>query len=908
MIIKNNEPLLLLCSETCVTKEINNSELYIVGYNIIRCDSHSRYTGGVIMYIKEDLKYSIKYNKNIDNIIWYMCIEIKNTSLKGLYSCLYRSPSSSIPNFLSTFEEICNETINLSKTNIIIGDFNIDVSKDSLYSKRLIDLIHKLGLIQLIDYYTRITERSKTIIDLVVTNNSSIKTKCNESAKVSDHESIEIKISRTNMNKNVEFKQVISWKNYSKETFMYILGLIDWSTFYMLDINGKLQFLCDMLVCVLEQLVESKMIKCDHKNNWYTEELKKLYGEKINLHIKAKITNSFDDIQQYKNVRNRYNYLIRFTKNKYYENKLVDCEGDQRKMWKNLNNIISVKEKIKCTSIIFDGIECNDIDLISNKFNNYFVESVQEIYDSIPQVNQVNNIHIQQTQFFEFKPTSVDELYIILKTFKNKSNKGDLITTQVLKDSFDMVGFFFVDIINQSLFTSEVPVNWKKTTIIPIPKVRNTKQNSEFRPINILPIHEKLLEKVVQKQLIDYIESNKLLTKKQSGFRGKHSCETALNLVLASWKHEIQSGDNILAVFLDFKRVFETLDRTILLNKLYSFGLNDGVIRWFSNYLSERYQCTNFNNNVSDWKENNLGVPQGSVLGVLLFILYINDIESCLEHCEVNLFADDTLLTISSSNIEDSISKINSDLSKLSEWLKMNKLKLNLSKTKYMVIGTKNIIVDTPITIDSIQIERVKQFKYLGIVLDEKLTFSEHMNSVIKKLSGKISYMYRVNKKLTKRAKLTVYNSMILPHFQYCSTILFLGNEGDLNQLQIQQNKVMRIVLNCSRETSVASMLDDLKWLNVRQLINYNVLFLIYKITKDLMPVYLSENITYIRDYHNINLRSRDNIKLPSYTKTISQNNIYYKGVKMYNEMPMDIKQNNINKFKKLLKIYVKTL
>lgn len=478
-----------------------------------------------------------------------------------------------------------------------------------------------------------------------------------------------------------------------------------------------------------------------------------------------------------------------------------------------------------------------------------------------------------------------------------------------MKDSFDVIGYFFVNIINESFSSCHVPQFWKQSTVTPVPKIKHAIKCSDFRPINVLPIHEKLIESTVHTQLMDYINKNNILIDEQAGFREHHSCETSLNLVLSTWKSDLNKGLFIISVFLDFKRAFETVDHRILLSKLKRIGFADTALTWIESYLSDRVQRTDFCGQTSDFKKNPFGVPQGSILGPLLFILYINDINTSVRHCKVNLFADDTLLNISSSNLTDAVQKINQDLESLSLWLRQNKLKLNVQKTKYMLIGRKSVnTIDQPtIQIDNEQIERVNEFKYLGILIDEKLIFDKHINNIVKKTAMRIGILYRASNKLTSGAKLCIYNAMIKPHFQYCSTILFLCNNCDLDKLQVQQNKVMRLILKCSNYTHVNVMLDKLKWLSVRQLIYFNVLSFIYRMQNNELPRYLCENVTYVYQHHSLNTRSKNNICLHNMSKSTTQNSLFYKGFKMYNELPATIKSSSPSKFSKLLKEHIIT-
>lgn len=521
----------------------------------------------------------------------------------------------------------------------------------------------------------------------------------------------------------------------------------------------------------------------------------------------------------------------------------------------------------------------------------------------------INNIIYipSNVPLFKFKCVSVETLLSVVKTFKNKANKNDNITTQVLKDSMDYMGFFWTSIINNSLRTGFVPNAWKISNIIPIPKIKNTFKAEEFRPINVLPIHEKLIECIVKNQLNEHIKNCNFLIETQSGFRERHSCETALNCVISSWKDALENGEIIISVFLDFKRAFETVDHEILLMKLKSYGIDGVENDWFRSYMENRKQQTNFENEISNCRENTYGVPQGSVLGPLLFILYINDIQNALENCKINLFADDALLTYSSKDYNSAVLKVNSDLKLIHTWLNANKLKLNINKTKFMTLSYKPVITRNVIAINDDAIEQVTTFKYLGVVIDNKLTFKDHIEKIIKKVSSNVGLLYRLSPKLTKSARLTIYQSVIKPHLEYCSSVLFLCNNCDVNKLQVLQNKAMRIILKRNRRSNVCVMLKDLNWLSVKQLIVFKVMLFIYKMRSGLLPNYLCTKIEYnYTIYNSRSLRNRENFRLPNLKKSASQNSVFYKGVKMFNLLPYNIKTAiNVNQFKKLCKLYV---
>lgn len=254
----------------------------------------------------------------------------------------------------------------------------------------------------------------------------------------------------------------------------------------------------------------------------------------------------------------------------------------------------------------------------------------------------------------------------------------------------------------------------------------------------MVPPYEKLLEMCVNEQLVDYIEKNNILSVYQAGFRRKNSCESALQTVLFNWKNALNNGKLVGVVFLDFKRAFETIDRQLLLLKLQKYGMGESILRWFGDYLRDRQH----NGGFSSARETVFGVPQGTVLGPTLFILYINDIVKVVRNCKIQLFADDTIVFCIGDSATEIIESLNIELENLFQWLNNNGLQLNIQKTKSMILRNKyrNVNIENNVLINNEIIENVSKYKYLGCIIDENLTFSEHYNYITNKIAKKLIF------------------------------------------------------------------------------------------------------------------------------------------------------------------------
>jgi Reverse transcriptase (RNA-dependent DNA polymerase) len=457
---------------------------------------------------------------------------------------------------------------------------------------------------------------------------------------------------------------------------------------------------------------------------------------------------------------------------------------------------------------------------------------------------------------------------------------------------------FLLNLVNESIMSGEVPKNWKTSVINPIPKVNNPAPAEEYRPINMLPITEKILESAIKSQLMAFIDKHNILIDQQSGFRKSHSCETAINLMLAKWMDDIQADKEILAIFLDFKRAFETIDRVLLLDKLKRIGFDDGALRWFTNYLSDRTQCVKIGDAFSSQREVKIGLVQGSILSPILFVLYINDINSILHHSSINLFADDTTLSVADKNPEVARIKLMEDLSILEDWLRFNKLALNVNKTCFFLINNKrNSSEEIELSINSEQIKQVRAVKYLGVKIDEKLSFLPHHCYIKSKLTKKLGLMRRINDKLSKESRLTFYKTIVAPHLDFCSTILFLLSDQQLEELQRVQNKFMRLILKTSREAHINDMLQQLNISSVREQIHKNTINFLFKVEQKIAPRYLDERMITRETTCNYPIRSGLLFELPKYKKTLTQNSLFYKGIKMYNNFLSSTKITDYDSF-----------
>lgn len=899
--VRQRRPKIIVLSETHLTQNHDVTQLQIDEYDMVNCLSHSSHTGGVTFYVSKRLIWKVISNVS-ESGNWYLCLHVLRGEMTGIYGGIYHSPSASDASFLRYLEQTwLPQVVDETKQILITGDFNIDWLKGA-DRRELEALMNSVALRQITQFSTRNTSNSSTMIDLAFTNCQEYKAIELTDDRISDHETIGVVKSTSNADNEAPIKlKITSWQSYSKLKLQNELRrrLVNFDSIESVDDASRI--LSDSLEQTVASLVQEKEITVPTQCAWYTSELSTLKSKRDQAHAKWRRTRKLNHWRGYQNLRNQYVSAIKQSKRRHVQRELNASRGNSKKLWKTLKKLL--KPSTSPPDVVFDEEEPRLADdVIANRLNTYFVDSVSELHRSIPdpRASATSDVR-QETRHWEvFRPISMATLQ---KNVDNLKVCGGVknVNTRVLWDAFDVIKEPLLAVVNKSLEHGVFPSTWKTSLVIPLPKVAKSKSPADRRPINMLPIYEKVLESVVKEQLDEFIDEHDILLSEQSGFRKRHSCETSLNILLYKWKQALESKKVVLAVFLDLKRAFETIDRRKLLEVLKKMGIKGVVLRWFTSYLTARQQRTIYNRSVSDPRAVDLGVPQGSILGPLLFILFMNDIKETLTSVDVNLFADDTVLFGIADTIQEGYALMRSDLEKMAEWLKGKKLMLNVKKTKYMLITNKNRSGrEESLCINHEDIECVKVMKYLGVMVDDKLKFNDHVDYTVKKAAQKFGVLCRIHDNLTMENKIMLYKAIIAPHFEYCASILFLANKQQKRRMQLIQNKAMRLILRCDRMTSIAAMRECLQWLSVEERVVYSTLVLVFKIKNGLTPSYLSENVRYGSDVHGYNTRGASDFRLARCTMTSTQNSLFFKGFQIFNNLPRRLKsETNLTTFKR---------
>lgn len=532
---------------------------------------------------------------------------------------------------------------------------------------------------------------------------------------------------------------------------------------------------------------------------------------------------------------------------------------------------------------------------IANAFNDYFITIGPNLAKKIPDCSSKFDDYLpQNTNLYSLflSPTNPSEIISIINKLPKNSAPGiDGIPTKIIQNNSYKIAAPLTHIINLSLSSGIVPDQTKLARVTPIFKSDDPSALNNYRPISVLSSVSKIFERIIYNRTINFLNKHNIISDRQFGFRQKYSTYMAALDISNFISKGFDNNEYTLGIFLDLSKAFDTVDHNILLSKLFHYGIRGVAHDWFLDYLSNRKQLVIFNDCSSLLRDISCGVPQGSILGPLLFILYINDLPLCSKKLSFSLFADDTSILYKTNKPHSSISLINHELTHVSDWFKSNKLSLNVKKTNFMLFyQLHNKFKNLKICIDDTFVTQTHSVKFLGLNLDPQLNWKLHINSVCNKTAKIIGVLYKISHFVPKNVLITLYHSLIYSHLSYCNIVWGNTHPTYLNRLFILQKKAIRIITLSDYRAHTSHLFKDLKILTLSDIHRFQLGIFMYKVNNNLLPSLLCRHFSLNSDIHDHFTRHSSNLHLYSIRSNIQKKSFSFSGTQLWNYLDNTVK------------------
>jgi len=837
----------LICvSETWLQDGLENSR-NLDGYSCFFDNRNGGIGGGVAIFARNDCLKKIQIMPKLINCTESILLECQlSNSISITVFQVYKPPNLRNNTFNDEFRHALDYLSSKNKTVFVCGDFNYDLLDMSQNSQTLefFSSFTSAGFLPLISKPTRAQDASATLIDNIYCNNLSFVLK---SGIIFDDTTDHFPIFAT-INKAMVFNDSI---RESKPKFDY-RKLPQFNNELIQSLEGfeditDPELACNTLLHNYSTTIHkySYQPKVNRKNSsikpWISPAILASISNRSNLFTLKQKHPSLENKEKYCQYRNILNTIIRCAKQKYIENELESNKNNAKRMWEILNKYAIGKSTTNRLPQSFKN--ANDVIIdnpyeIADNFNTFFSsigETLQNAIKPCPDsplsfLKKCNNLTS------ELELSSCNELIQIITNMKNVGAGVDNINGKLFKLTYKSIIHYIVHLVNLCLQSGIFPNKLKIAVIKPIFKSGVKTNMNNYRPISILPYLSKVLEKIIHQRIMNHVTNNKILCNNQFGFRKSLSTYMPLLLLQDKVINGFELNKKTCGIYLDLKKAFDTVDHSILLNKLFAYGFTNTFLNMIHSYLTDRYQCVEYLNIKSNLQKINIGVPQGSILGPLLFILYINDFPNVCSEASTLLYADDTAVFFQSDNDNELQNMLDSNLPAISKWFQINKLSLNTNKTFFQYYSVSGQTVNIRVNINNTDIKHSETVKYLGMFIDTDLKWKSHIDHIAATISRNIGIMNRSRFFLGREHLSLLYNSLVLPYLNYCCLIWGHSSQSLTNKLSILQKKAMRIIDNQSRIAHSNPIFVKLKLLKLKDIAKQQSIILMHSVITQQAP------------------------------------------------------------------------
>lgn len=880
-------------TETWLDGRTSDNDILLNGFNLYRRDRGGDSYGGVCVYVKQNIFSRRRYDLELPAVecVW---LEVLTHHKKYLIGTFYRPPNS-INAYFSAIEDSISLAFDTNIQDILItGDFNLDISKQAS-NKKISDICQHFNLKQLILEPTHYTETSSSVIDLFLISNKNHVLLSGVGEPFLDQ----------NLRYHCPIYCVLHFNKYVSPTYTRQIWLYDrgdfqslsreleetdWNSLHNNDIDIYATNITDKILRSASKHIPNKSIHVRSSDPpWLTNSIIRLMRKRKRLYDKFKKSRNITDFENYKRVRNKVTCEIRKSKKENIQKlaeKLQRNDNCPKDWWKTLKTFIKPEQPSTLPPLSKDGIIYTSDEDKANALNQFFTEQtiLDESNSSLPS-DTPPSPHKLETIFI-----TVQEVESTLKALKQGKAAGpDSINNRLLKELSQPLSVPLTDLFNYTLAIGKIPSMWKQANVTPVFKKDDPSEVSNYRPISLLSTIGKVLEKIIHKHVFNYFRDHNIITALQSGFVPGDSTVNQLVDIYNTFCKALDEGKEVRAIFCDISKAFDRVWHKGLLFKLHSVGISGPLLLWFTDYLQNRKQRVVLPGVNSTWASVKAGVPQGSILGPLLFLLYINDIVENI-NSSIRLFADDTSLYIIVDNPVDAANQLNQDLSTLHHWATKWLVTFNPLKSETITFTRKINKPQHPLlTMDQQHIKEVNNHKHLGIVFSNDCSWHEHLEYIKAKAWARINVMRKLKFQLDRRSLEIIYISFIRPLLEYADIVWDNCSQYEADELEKIQNEAARIVTGATKLVSVNSLLLETGWEKLSSRRKKHKLIMLYKMQNDISPEYLSSLVPpTVGNTTTYQLRNSMNLN------TIHANSqLYYKSflpsvLRDWNDLPLE--------------------
>lgn len=905
VLLATEDPDIVVGTESWLNSTIASGEMFPPTFQVFRKDRITDSHGGVFIAVKN--KYVVSEAKELDTdceIIW---ISIHIKGVKPVYiGAFYRSQTTDL-NYISELDSSLSK-IPRSATIWLLGDFNIpdvDWKTNSFIpggrypavSKKMLDIAGDYNLTQIIDKPTR----GKSILDLCFVTNPSLVADHRVLSGISDHDLVVVEANLAVKSTKPPRRKIFLYNkanfsaanedlaNFDKKLTNDYIASVDTNTLWT-EFQTVLQ-------ATIDKNVPSKMSSTRYNLPWVDQTIRRAIRRKQRLYNKARKSGSPDDWLKFKTTRRSIDRGIKKAHNRYINEVIGGSlrSENTKPFWNYIKStrqevfgISTLSSKGRVVSFAQDKAE-----VLNQQFSSVFTK---EDLQNIPQINS-NSIPDLQKLIIDQK--GVEKLLTDIQP--KKASGPDQIPAKVLKSCASSLAPILQKIFQKSVDTAELPDEWRKANVIPIYKKGDRQNPANYRPVSLTSIPCKLLEHIIHRHIMDHIDKYKVLSNHQHGFRQGRSCDSQLSGLIEDLAKTLDNRSQVDLVILDFSKAFDTVPHQRLLRKLKNVGINNSLLSWIEHFLTSRHQRVQLEGAFSQESPVTSGVPQGTVLGPLLFLLYINDLPDSVSS-KVRLFADDCILYREICRPEDS-KLLQRDIDSLCQWEKTWQMAFNPTKCHTMHVTHKSKPLTFDYNMNGISLQTVDHHPYLGVEISKNLDWACHIKIITNKANKMLGLLKRNIYSCSQSVKETAYKTLVRPRLEYCSAIWDPYHANSKASLEKIQRRAARFVLHdYRRKSSVTNMLNQLQWDTLEDRRTKLRLTTIFKEVHNIIP----SNVTPQSNIDgSVTTRNRTGpylLEMPPFNKICYQYSFYPKSIREWNLLPSDTRSiTDINIFKDTL-------